>query len=284
MGADVPSLRARWLGAKLAELRQQAELKSLAAAAAKAGRSTASLSRIENGIVYLPPRDLPPILDAYGVTAGDLREKLLIVAMEIQQERRGWWLDHDDVLSPSYLDLIRIEATADEIHTYETHFVPGLVQTEAYARAAATASWEPASAEALDEFVAVRMNRKQIFSRDVPVRLKAVISEAVLRHPVGGKEIFRAQLRHLNERAAAGEIVLQVLPFGAGPHPGMAGAFTVLRLPSLDVVHVELMNSDAYIEDDVGVAHYMSAFERLSSLAADPDESERLIAQAAHRL
>lgn len=284
MGAEVPSLRARWLGAKLAELRLKADLKSLAAAADKAGRSTASLSRIENGIVYLPPRDLPPILDAYGVTDGSLREKLLVIAMEIQEERRGWWLDHDDVLSPSYLDLIRLEATAKEIQTYETHFIPGLLQTEAYASAAATASWEAASPQDLNEFVSIRMNRQKIFARDVLVRLRVILSEAVLRHPVGGQQIFRDQLLRLGERAAAGEIALQVLPFGGQPHPGMAGAFTVLRLPSLDIVHVELMNSDAYIEDDASVAHYMTAFEQLSRLAATPDESEQLIAEAASRL
>ena len=134
MGTDTPSLRARWLGTKLAELRHHAGLKSLALAAEKTGRSTASLSRIENGVVYLPPRDLPPILDAYGVTDQRLRERLVIVAVEVQQERRGWWVDHGDLLSPSYLDLIRLEATATEIQTYETHFVPGLLQTEAYAR------------------------------------------------------------------------------------------------------------------------------------------------------
>jgi hypothetical protein len=90
----------------------------------KTGRSTASLSRIENGVVYLPPRDLPPILDAYGVADQRLREQLMIVAVEVQQERRGWWVDHGDVLSPSYLDLILLEATATEIQTYETHFIP----------------------------------------------------------------------------------------------------------------------------------------------------------------
>jgi hypothetical protein len=159
-----------------------------------------------------------------------------------------------------------------------------LLQTEAYARAVAVASWEPESATLLDEFVAVRMNRKNVLTRATSIRLKVIVSEAVLRHPVGGPEVFGEQLRYLRARAATGEVFLQILPFGAQPHPGMAGAFTVLRLPSLDVAHIELMNSDAYIEDEVSVDQYMGAFKGLSALALSSTKSDQLIAGMADML
>lgn len=281
MRAETPSLRQRWFGAKLAELRLRAGLTSLALAAEKCGRSTGSLSRIENGIVGIPPRDVLPILDAYGVTDPSVREKLMIVAGEVQQERRGWWVEHGDALAPSYLDLIRLEATATEIWTYEMSLIPGLLQTEAYARAFVSSLGELGSVSRLDEFITVRMNRKAIISRDEPVTLRAVISEAILRQPIGGEEIFRDQLQHLREYMTRPNVTLQVLPFLDRPNPGLFGAFSVLRLPSLDVVHVETMNTDAYIEDEHSVDQYLRAFERLTDLALKPAESDAFLRQIA---
>lgn len=283
MSAETPSLRQRWLGAKLAELRQQAGLVLLTDAAARTGRSTASLSRIENGVVSIPPRDVPPILDAYGVTDSKVRDKLMIVAAEIQQERRGWWLEHGDVLSPSYIDLIRLEATAEEIWTYEIQIVPGLLQTEAYARTAALASWQP-SADQLDEFVGVRMSRKTVLMREEPVTFRAILGEAALRNHLGGPRVFAEQLAHLRQCAKQPNVCLQVLPFMDKPHPGISAGFTVLRLPSLDVAHVELMGSDAYIEDEGAVEAHVRAFDSLSAEALDPAASDALISETMDRL
>src|SRR5258708_25501470 len=131
---DTPSLRQGWLGEKLMDLRRRAGLPLLSAAAEVIGRSAPSLSRIENGVVSIPPRDLPPILDAYQVADQVLREKLMVVAAEIQEERRGWWMGHGDALAPSYIDRIRLEATASEIWTFEANVLPGLLHTQEHAR------------------------------------------------------------------------------------------------------------------------------------------------------
>ncbi|MEU9885597.1 helix-turn-helix transcriptional regulator [Sphaerisporangium sp. NPDC051011] len=284
MITDTPSLRQRWLGAKLAELRLAAGIASLAVAAEACRRSTASLSRIENGLVGIPPRDIPPILDAYRVTDPAVRERLMVVAAEVQQERRGWWVEHGDVLAPSYMDRIRLEATATAIWTYETCLVPGLLQTEAYARAFVSALAEFGSVPELDEFVAVRMARKTILEGERPATMRAVISEAVLHHPIGGPDIFRDQLDHLRKIAASPNVSLQVVPFMDQPNPGLFGAFTLLRLPSLDVVHVEAMNTDAYIEDERGVEQYIDAFDRLCDIALTEQESTTLLAESAASL
>jgi hypothetical protein len=100
----------------------------------------------------------------------------------------------------------------------------------------------------------------------------------VLRHAIGGKEVFREQLTYVRDCGAWQNVTVQVLPFTSRPHPGMTGAFTLLRLPSLDVAHVEMLNSDAYIENERGVDQYLRAFARLSEMAFDPVESSQLIA------
>jgi hypothetical protein len=280
---ETPSLRQRWLGTKLTDLRVQAGLASLAEAAPLIGRSPASLSRIENGVVAIPPRDVPPILDAYHVNDQNVRDRLMVVAAEIQLERRGWWVEHGDLLSPSYVDLIRLEATAEEILTFEVQIVPGLLQTDAYAHAASVASWAPTQEE-LEHFVTVRMNRKNVLEGEHPTTLHVILNEAALRNPIGGKEVFRDQLQHLREWEARDHVTIQVLPFTDRAHPGVTGAFTILRLPSLDAVHVELMSSDAYVEDDHGVARYLQAFDRLSKFALTPGESDSFIAKVVDTL
>ncbi|GGK97680.1 transcriptional regulator [Sphaerisporangium melleum] len=284
MISDNPSLRQRWLGAKLAELRLAAGISSLAVAAEACRRSTASLSRIENGLVGIPPRDIPPILDAYRVTDPAVRERLMVVAAEVQQERRGWWVEHGDVLAPSYVDRIRLEATANAIWTYETCLVPGLLQTEAYARTFVSALADLGSVAEPDEFVAVRMNRRNILEGDEPVTMKAVINQAVLHHPIGGPEVFREQLDHLRKLAAWPNVSLRMVPFMSEPNPGFFGAFTLLRLPSLDVVHVEAMNNDAYFEDERSVAQYLAGFDRLCDLALTPEETIAILAESAASL
>lgn len=276
-------MRQRWLGAKLTELRHQAGLALLTDASARIGRSTASLSRIENGLVSVPPRDVPPILDAYGVTDRKVRDKLMVVAAEIQQERRGWWVQHGDILAPTYIDLIRLEATAEEIWTYEVQVIPGLLQTDAYATAAALSAWEP-NPEQLEEFVGVRMSRKRILTDEQPIMLRVILGEAALHHQLGGTEVFRDQLKYLLDWTGRDNVDLRVLPFVPVPHPGMAGGFTILRLPSLDVVHVELMISDAYIEDEGSVARYRRGFQCLTDLALSAEDSVDLISRTADTL
>jgi hypothetical protein len=111
--------------------------------------------------------------------------------------------------------------------------------------------------------------------------LRALLSETALRHPIGGPETFREQVQHLRECATWQNVTLQVLPFTDRPHPGMSGAFTVLRLPRLDVAHIEAMNTDAYIEDEHGVGQYLRAFDRLADLALSTEKSQSFLTELA---
>lgn len=277
MSPEVPSLRQRWLGDKFSQLRREAGL-SLTTASKIADRSTASLSRIENGLVTIPPRDVRPLLDAYSVDDRDTRETLITVASEVQQERKGWWVEQSDNLSPSFVDLLRLEAAATSIRTFEPGLIHGLLQEEDYARYAAQSTRTWASDEELERFIATRKARQDILTRDTPVEFHTIISEAVLRQPLGGPDVFARQLEALLTSSERDNITVQVLPFSEKPHPGVTGAFSILSLPKLDFVHIELMTSDVYVEDESSVNEYGSAYEVLSEQAYSPEQSRELVA------
>ena len=275
---DEPSLRQRWLGSRLAQLRRELGL-SLQEASNRAERSTASLSRIENGLVALCPRDVRPLLDAYGVVDTDLRETLIAVAGEVQAERRGWWVEHNDRLSPSYLDLVRLEATATRIRTFEVGVFPGLLQHERYARAVIRAtSGTSLSEEEIDHFVSVRKQRQQILTRDKdPVDFHAVIHETLLHQCLDEPDVRTDQLRCLVEHAERPNVTVQVLPLTAGTHPALTGAFALLTMHRLEIAHVELMTSDVYIEEPASIQRYQNAFAVLTELSLSPEASAELL-------
>ncbi len=279
LNGDTPSLRQRWLGTRLAALRHDADL-SLQEASQVAQRSTASLSRIENGVVALPPRDVRPLLDSYGVTDTDLRETLIAVAGEVESERRGWWVEHADDLSPSYRDLLRLEATSTRILTYENNLIPGLLQHGDYARAAVRATGHTHLSDSeLDHLVSVREQRQQILTRDQdPVSFHAVIHEAALHQHLGDPAVLTTQLQHLLSLAEHPTITVQILPLDAAAHPALTGAFTVLSTSHLEWVHIELMTSDVYLEEPAGVQPYRTAFNTLTQRALPPTKSAELIA------
>ena len=274
-----PSLRTRWLGARLEALRHDAGL-SLQAASQAAGRSTASLSRIENARVTVPARDVPPLLDAYGVDDETLRETLTTVAADIEKERRGWWVEHTSSLNASYMELVRLESTAQSIRTYETSLVPGLLQHPCYARQVmAVTSSAGLSPDQLEHLVSVRRQRQQILHRsEDPVVLHAIVHEAGLHQDLHKPQVLRAQLEYLLELTQLPSIIVQVLPLSA-PHPALAGGFSLLSTGRIDWVHVELLTSDIYLENNESVLPYVSAFEVLSERALTPEASLGFITQ-----
>jgi hypothetical protein len=142
-------------------------------------------------------------------------------------------------------------------------------------------------AEQIERRVELRMARQSILNGEHPPTLRAILDEALLRRPVGGRAAIRRQLHHLSEAAARPNVRLQVLPFGVGAHPGMDGAFTVFRFPKPtdpEVVHLEHTTGDLYLETAEETARYAAAFEKLSAAALEADESAALIASSARKL
>jgi hypothetical protein len=126
----------------------------------------------------------------------------------------------------------------------------------------------------------VKMNRQRVLSRDTPLLLDVVLDEAAILRPVGDAAVMREQLAHLTQVAGQPGVSLQMLPLAAGPHPATTGEFTILRFPDLiapDVVYLENMTSDLYVEREADVYRYAMAFDRLRAIALGPDDAAVLI-------
>jgi transcriptional regulator with XRE-family HTH domain len=276
-----PAVRRRKLGAELRALRTNAGLTS-GEAARLVGWHQSKVSRIETGASGVNPADVRLLLDAYGVPDPRLRELLLALAGSGGgQGRDHWWHAYRGVLPPTYRDFISLESQASAMRTLETSVVPGLLQTPEYARAVTQAAVEGLDEDALDALVEVRLARQDVLRSHPPLRLCAVLDEAVLRREVGGPDVMRRQLRRLLEAARLPQVRLQVLPFSAGAHIGITGPFVVFSFSNtsdLDVVVLDHLTSSLYLERKEDVEAYTEAFDALRRNALSPEESLDYIA------
>ncbi|MFI9248975.1 helix-turn-helix domain-containing protein [Streptomyces sp. NPDC053069] len=276
-----PAVRRRKLGAELRTLRTGAGLTS-GEAARLVGWHQSKVSRIETGASGVKPADVRLLLDAYGVEDGQLRELLLMLAgSEGTGDRHGWWHAYRGVLPPTYRDFISLESQARAMRTLETTVVPGLLQTPEYARAVTRAAVKGLDDERLDALVEVRLARQDVLRADPPLKLCAVLDEAVLRRQVGGPEVMNRQLARLMEAARLPQVRLQVLPFGAGAHVGLTGPFVIFSFPStsdLDVVVLDQLTSSLYLERKEDLMAYSEAFDTLRMHALSPEDTLEYIA------
>ncbi|MEU2421472.1 helix-turn-helix transcriptional regulator [Streptomyces sp. NPDC007851] len=276
-----PAVRRRKLGTELRLLRTGAGLTS-GEAARLVGWHQSKVSRIETGASGVKPADVRLLLDAYEVPEGQLRELLLVLAgSEDTAGRHHWWHAYRGVLPPAYRDFISLESQADTMRTLETSVVPGLLQTPEYARAVTRVAADGLDDEALDTLVEVRLARQDVLRGDPPLKLSAVLDEAVLRREVGGPGVMARQLERLTEAARLPQVRLQVLPFAAGAHVGITGPFVIFSFPStsdLDVVVLDQLTSSLYLERKEDLQAYAEAFNTLQIHALSPEDSLDYIA------
>ena len=269
-------MRARQLAAELRRLRDAATLTG-EEAAGRLGWSPSKISRIETGQTAPSPADLRRVLDLYEVV-GTQRERLELLGLSAGQ--RGWWDAYADTLGPEYTALIALEAEAESVRWYSPMLVPGLLQTEQYAREVIRSGLLIAPPGEIERRVQVKMSRQRVLTRENPLQLAVVIDEAAILRMVGGPQVMREQLAHLAAMAARPNVSVQVLPLAAGAHPATTGEFTILGFPQLiapDVVFLENMTSDLYVEHEAEVYRYGMAFDRLRALALPPHESAAFI-------
>jgi transcriptional regulator with XRE-family HTH domain len=263
-----PTVQRLVLGSQLHRLRESRGISAEQAAEAIRG-SHSKISRMEHGRVGFKERDVADLLTLYGVTDNEERAALLNLAREANTP--GWWHAYSDIL-PSWLEpFVGLEAAASVIRTYQIQFVPGLLQTEAYARALIRQG-SATSDEEIARRSELRASRQEILRRPDAPQLWVVIDEAALRRPVGSRDIVREQLQHLIEVADHPAVTLQIMPFNAGAHPAMGGPFTILRFaePDLaDVVYIEQLTSALYLDKPVEVDSYLEVMEQLC-LQAEP--------------
>ena len=275
-----PTLRARRLALELLRRREAAGL-TREEAARQLEWSTSTIFRIETGRSRPQPGNVRVLLELYGVS-GPERDGLIRLAREARQP--GWWHSFRDVLPNPYEVFIGLEAGAASIRNFEPVVVPGLLQTEEYARQMSRGGPRELDRDDIERRVQVRMERQRILPREDRPRLWTVIDEAVIRRAVGGSEVMREQLRHLIDSAEQGKTTLQVVPFSAGAHAGTTGPFIILDFPEPTdpaVVYVETLAGDLYLEERADVDRYTLAFDRLLAAALHPDDSMRLVQQAA---
>jgi transcriptional regulator with XRE-family HTH domain len=265
------------LGSRLRQLREIAKVTpEQAGYEIRASRS--KISRMENGRVSFKDRDITDLLTLYGVTDERVRDATLELARRANVP--GWWAKYGDILPDWFEMYLGLESSAAVIRTFELQFVPGLLQTEDYARAVTALGHKAAPASEIDRRVALRMRRQQVLSRPEPVRLWTVVDEAVLRRPVGGHAVMLAQLRHLAQATAVPHVTVQVVPFGHGGHAAAGGSFSILRFdqPDLpDVVYIEQLTSALYLEGRPDVDNYREVMNQLSTDALAPAETAAFI-------
>jgi transcriptional regulator with XRE-family HTH domain len=282
--ANGPTVRRRRLGTELRKLRESNGYK-LEEVAARLGVAPSTLSRIETGKAPTKSAYLSQILDMYGVT--DPQQRQVLVDMAREGHRKGWWAAYDDVLPSGFDIYVGLEAETAAVRGYEVSVVPGLLQTQGYARAVLREIFPRHTTEQIERLVDLRIERQRRFDDDPPIELWAVLDEAVIRRPVGGNAVMRDQLEHLLAAAARPGVTVQVLPFGCGAHAGHGGPFSILEFPNRsdsEVAYVESVVGIIYLEKDKDVRARAEAFDRLRAAALAPGASADLIAQVAREL
>ena len=283
MATPSPTVRRKRLGIELRRLREQAEL-----TCEDVGRrlecSGTRISRIETGRISVRPGDLRELLEVYGVTGAEA-DSLVQLAREAR--RKGWWHTYGRVLPTWFEAYIGLESEAVRLRDFQPLVMPGLLQTEDYARAVLRAAPHAGSGAEVDRQVALRMERQKILSQPSPPDVCLVLSESVLRVQVGGPAVMRAQLRRLTDAAERPNITLQVLPSTTAAHVQPISPFTMLEFPDAAdpaVVYLEHLTGSLFLENEDEVRRYRVVFDHLRAEALDTSQSVGLIRQVAAEL
>ncbi|MBD0418748.1 helix-turn-helix transcriptional regulator [Streptomyces sp. NPDC052309] len=266
------------LGKRLQELREAAGLKR--EEAAKVLRvAPATVRRMETAEVALKIPYVQILLTAYGVPEDEVTA---FVALAEEANRPGWWQRYHDVLPDWFSLYVSLEGAARMIRSYEPHFVPGLLQTEDYARAVMEAGTiGSAGPDTVERHVSLRMERQRLLERPDRPHLWVVMDETVLRRPVSVHgRVMREQLDKLLEFAARDRVTLQVAEFADGPHPGTYAPFTLFRFaePELpDMVFTEYLTGALYLDSRAEVSTHLEVLDHMTARAASTQRTEKLL-------
>jgi Domain of unknown function (DUF5753)/Helix-turn-helix domain len=265
-----PTVLRMILARQLQALREQAGM-TYDQAAQAIYSSEWTIRRMERAEGGLKPLTVKSLLQAYGVT--DPAEIDAFLALARDASKPGWWHSYDDVLPPWFRTAVGLEESASLIRAYEPQVVPGLLQTEGYIRAITVASLPAASEDFTERAVALRLARQHLLARPEPPGYWVVLDETVLRRPIGGRKVMRAQLERLLDAAAQPKVTVQVIPFAAGWHPALYGMFNIFRFPAEqlpDIVYTETLTGAYYLNKPDESARYTEALDRMSAQAASP--------------
>ena len=275
-----PTVRRKRLGIELRRLREEAGF-----TCEDVGRqlecSGTRISRIETGRINVRPGDVREMLEIYGVT---VTEADSLVQLAREARRKGWWHTYGRVLPTWFEAFVGLESEAVRLRDFQPLVMPGLLQTEEYARAVLRAAPNAGSTEDIERQVALRMDRQAILAQPSPPDLWMVLSESVLRADVGGPAVMCAQLRRLLEVAERPNVTLQVLPFSNAAHVDPISPFTILEFPEAadpTVVYLEHLTGCLFLETVDEIRRYTVVFDHLRAEALGIGQSADLIAEMA---
>lgn len=274
--AKPPTVRLRRLAAELRRLRSAVGL-SREQVEEQTGVNEGTLYRIETARARPQRRTLVALLDLYGVG-----EPLKTDLIELSRaaDGQGWSRPYQWQLPGEYAAYISFEAEARAVHNYESLFIPGLLQTPDYARALSEGVLPGATEAEIDERVQARAERQKLLDGDDPLTLWAVVDEAAVRRVVGDRRVMAAQLEHVVSMTRQPNVTVQVIPFDAGAHPGMPGAFVNMEFRDEgdpDLVYVDTLAGDIFLETEDDLRRYRSMFDHLRAGALSPTRSADLI-------
>ena len=278
----------RQLGRYLRNGREECGL-TLQQAAALLERSASTLQRIERGMVaHLREGDIEALCKMYDF---DDDHAAAMRVLGAQGNESNWWYEYGDLLPANFDFYVGLEASAHRLTTYEPEFVPGLLQTAAYASALFHAGHPGDSTEEHARRVQLRMRRQARITRKYrPATLNVILRESVTYGVCGGAKVMAAQLRHLADLGTRPNVSIQVLPFSAGlPVGEPIGPFVVLefgrdgsgRAIDPPVAYAECFTGGLYFENLDTVERYYGVYEDLQRLALDAAASRHLLRQRA---
>lgn len=278
-----PTLRLRRLSAELRRLRDASGL-TREEVSTRTRINEATLYRLETAKARPQVRTLVALLDLYGVT--DEAERAELIGLAKKSDEQSWLQSFPAELPTPYANYISFEGEARSLLNYECLFIPGLLQTEDYARAALQRGMPIATKDEIAREVEARMNRQAVLTRDEPLRLWTIVDEAALHRPVGGVKVMQAQLAHLAEATELPHVTVQALPYAVGGHPGMGGSFVIMQFDqgAASVVYIETQGGSLFLESDTDVSRFGAIFEHLRALALPPHASVELIQSVARDL
>lgn len=271
---SAPTVLRILLGTQLRRLRESRNISAQEAARAIRG-SESKISRIELGRNAVREVDIADLLNLYGITDPTEREQLLTLASQANQQ--GWWHRYQDVLPFWFQSYIGLEESAESIRSFDTQFVPGLLQTEEYS--AAVLQLGRYSRAETDRMVYLRKERQRRFASG-GLRLWAIIEEVALRRPVGCPALMRRQLEHLLTISDRPGLTIQISPFLTGASYAAPGSFSILQFATddlPDVVYVEQLTSAVYLDKRADVDRYIEAMNHISAASTTPEQTTDLI-------
>jgi hypothetical protein len=275
---QAPTVARRRLATQLLALRTSVEGRTRENVSDATGLSTGALHRMETAKTTPQAGTLNHLLDFYGVTDADTRAEMHDLRKRSRQLK---WLEafEGGTLPDTYRTFTSFESDAERISNYESLFVPGLLQTREYAETVIRALLPEATDEEISPRLDIRMRRQEALTKPRPPALWVILDEAVIRRRVGTPKVYRAQLEYLAAAARRPNITLQVLPFTAGAHAGMPGAFAILEFvePDPPLVYMENQGGGLFVEADAEFDWYRIGFQRLAAQALNTSDTTTMI-------